>query len=45
MAAAVGEAAPEFALRNQAGNEVRLADRRGATRALLVFYPKDLTTG
>ena len=45
MAAAVGEQAPAFALRNARGEEVRLADLAGQKRALLVFYPQDQTTG
>lgn len=45
MAATVGGMAPEFALKNSRGEEIRLADLRGRKRALLVFYPQDLTSG
>jgi len=38
----VGEAAPEFTLRDQDGAEVSLADYRGR-RVLLVFYPMDFS--
>ena len=41
----VGEMAPDFTLRGTRGNEVRLSDLRGKLRALLLFYPKDRTTG
>ncbi|HTW18855.1 MAG TPA: peroxiredoxin [Mycobacteriales bacterium] len=34
-----GDAAPEFALRDQHGREQTLANRRGARHVLLVFYP------
>jgi peroxiredoxin (alkyl hydroperoxide reductase subunit C) len=39
---AVGEAAPEFTLRNQEGEDVSLADYRGR-KVLLVFYPMDFS--
>lgn len=41
----VGEMAPGFALEGAGGQTVRLSDLRGAKRALLVFYPKDMTSG
>lgn len=41
----VGEVAPDFALYGARGDLVRLSDRRGAKRVLLIFYPKDLTSG
>jgi peroxiredoxin len=37
-----GTRAPEFALRDQDGNEVTLADLRGKT-TVLVFYPNDFS--
>jgi peroxiredoxin Q/BCP len=40
---AVGERAPEFTLKDGAGNTVSLADQRGTT--ILYFYPKDDTPG
>lgn len=39
-----GEAAPDFALQDQSGREMRLSALRGG-RVLLVFYAKDGTTG
>jgi peroxiredoxin len=39
---AVGEAAPEFTLRDQDGEEVSLGDFRGR-KVLLVFYPMDFS--
>lgn len=41
----IGEVAPDFALRTSRGDEVRLSDLRGRRRALLIFYPKDKTSG
>jgi peroxiredoxin len=41
----VGELAPDFALYGAKGDLVRLSDLRGAKRALLIFYPKDLSSG
>ncbi len=41
----VGEMAPDFTLQGTTGNQVRLSDLRGKRRALLIFYPKDRTTG
>ena len=41
----VGEMAPDFALRGTKGDEIRLSGLRGRKRALLIFYPKDRTTG
>lgn len=41
----LGEMAPDFRLRGTRGAEVRLRDLRGQTRALLLFYPKDQTSG
>ena len=45
MAADVGEMAPDFALYGAGGKLVRSEDLRGSRRAMLVFYPKDMTTG
>lgn len=39
-----GDAAPDFAARDEKGNEVKLADFRGQ-RVALYFYPKDDTPG
>jgi peroxiredoxin len=39
---AAGEPAPDFTLRNQAGERVSLSDYRGR-RVLLVFYPMDFS--
>jgi peroxiredoxin len=41
----VGDMAPDFTLRNTHGDEIRLSDRRGRARVVLIFYPGDLTTG
>ncbi|HEU5143713.1 MAG TPA: peroxiredoxin [Dermatophilaceae bacterium] len=35
----VGEEAPDFALRDQHGEEIRLSSYRGRKNVLLVFYP------
>lgn len=40
----VNDVAPDFALPDQDGNTVRLADYRGR-RVVLYFYPKDDTSG
>lgn len=39
-----GDAAPDFVIKDQDGNEVKLADFRGQ-RIVLYFYPKDNTPG
>jgi mycoredoxin-dependent peroxiredoxin len=39
MPIAVGDEAPDFALKDQHGRTVRLADLRGRKAALVVFYP------
>jgi peroxiredoxin len=39
---AVGDAAPDFTLRNQDGEKVSLSDFRGR-KLLLVFYPQDFS--
>lgn len=40
----VGDPAPEFALKDQFGETVRLSDLRGR-KVVLYFYPRDLTPG
>lgn len=39
MSPSVGEDAPDFALKDQHGQVVRLSDLRGQRAALVVFYP------
>ena len=39
MAVEVGEAAPEFTLTNQYGQQVSLSDYRGEKNVLVMFYP------
>ncbi len=43
MAIEVGAAAPDFVLKDQNNQEVRLSDFRGAKKVLLVFYPLAFT--
>ncbi len=45
MTVTVGREAPDFTLRGASGDEVRLSALRGEKRALLIFYPKDMTSG
>jgi peroxiredoxin Q/BCP len=40
-----GDRAPDFALPDQDGREVRLADFRGQKNVVVYFYPKDDTPG
>jgi peroxiredoxin Q/BCP len=40
-----GRKAPAFALADQAGNTLKLADLIGTKKLVLYFYPKDLTPG
>ena len=40
-----GEIAPDFTLKGTTGEGLHLADLRGTSRALLLFYPKDKTSG
>ena len=41
MSIAVGQAAPEFMLKDQSMGEVKLADFRGKKNVVLMFYPLD----
>lgn len=41
----VGEMAPAFAMAGTTTDGLRLEDLRGETRAMLIFYPKDRTSG
>lgn len=41
----LGEKAPAFTLKDQAGQTVRLADFRGHKSVILIFYPGDMTPG
>jgi peroxiredoxin len=41
MSIAVGQAAPEFTLKDQSMGEVKLADFRGKKNVVLMFYPLD----
>ncbi|HEY7801160.1 MAG TPA: peroxiredoxin [Dehalococcoidia bacterium] len=41
----VGQEAPYFDLEDESGNRVRLADFRGKSAVVLMFYPADLTPG
>jgi peroxiredoxin len=41
MAIAVGQAAPEFALKDQSMQEVKLVDFKGKKNVVLMFYPLD----
>ena len=41
----VGEKAPDFSLRDENGNTVRLTDFAGRSAVVLMFYPGDSTPG
>jgi mycoredoxin-dependent peroxiredoxin len=41
MSIAVGQTAPDFALKDQHQKEVRLSDFKGKSNVVLVFYPLD----
>ena len=41
----VGDDAPEFTLLGAGGAEMSLSSLRGQKRALLLFYPEDMTGG
>ncbi|HET6530851.1 MAG TPA: peroxiredoxin [Actinoplanes sp.] len=43
MGAAIGDAAPDFTLKNQNNQDIRLSDFRGRKAVLLVFYPLTFT--
>ena len=43
MTVEVGQEAPNFTLKDQAGNDVTLADFRGKQNVVLVFYPFTFT--
>jgi cytochrome oxidase Cu insertion factor (SCO1/SenC/PrrC family) len=43
--APVGSAAPDFAVKDDAGTTRKLSDLRGKQPVLLAFYPKDFTSG
>ena len=40
-----GDDAPDFTLRGARGDEFTLNALRGRQRALLMFYPQDMTSG
>ena len=40
-----GDKAPDFTLKNQAGQDVALSSFQGKKNVLLAFYPKDFTGG
>lgn len=41
----VGDDAPDFTLDGSSGEQTTLSDLRGAKRAVLIFYPRDFTSG
>ena len=43
MTVEIGQTAPEFTLKDQAGNEVSLSDYQGKQPVVLVFYPFTFT--
>jgi mycoredoxin-dependent peroxiredoxin len=43
VSVAVGDTAPDFELRDQTGQPVRLSDYRGKKNVVLVFYPLSFT--
>lgn len=40
-----GETAPDFELKDSTGETFRLSDLQGFASVMLVFYPKDMTSG
>lgn len=45
MSLGVGDIAPEFEAKDEQGNTVRLADFKGKSSVVLMFYPADNTPG
>ncbi|ALS79345.1 thioredoxin-dependent thiol peroxidase [Planococcus kocurii] len=45
MSAVTGVQAPDFSLKNEAGETVSLKDFSGSKYVVLYFYPKDMTPG
>jgi thioredoxin-dependent peroxiredoxin len=43
--ASAGETAPDFTLKGASGETVTLSSFKGKERVLLVFYPRDMTSG
>jgi peroxiredoxin Q/BCP len=41
----VGDAAPDFTLKDQDGKDVKLSSFKGGKTVLVAFYPKDFSTG
>jgi peroxiredoxin Q/BCP len=41
----VGDAAPDFTLKTDTGDDLTLLDYRGSKHVVLFFYPKDDTPG
>jgi len=41
----VGQIAPDFTVKGASGDEMTLSTLRGKQRALLIFYPQDMTSG
>ena len=41
----VGDAAPDFTLKDQDGQDVKLSSFKGAKHVIVAFYPKDFSTG
>jgi peroxiredoxin Q/BCP len=41
----IGQDAPDFALQDESGKDVRLNDYRGTSAVVLMFYPADETPG
>lgn len=40
-----GQPAPDFELQDSSGETFRLSDVQGFANVLLIFYPKDMTSG